>query len=332
MDFNTFVGQQKIKDNLKLLIDAAKLGREFPHLGLFGPAGCGKTTLAQIIANQLNAELIYINGAAVISSSIFRLPIVKAISKNGKDKRYVIMVDECHAIPKKIQNNLLSVLEKPGILCTAVESKVRLPNGRMLRRGDILKERLPENVSFIFCTTDKSELNDAMESRLHPINLEEYSLQDKCESVENMFERSKINLEPIKDAMLIANSSKNMRHLVKICERVIDYAHTKRLKTVSGKDIEKVLSILGIDNHGCDEFDKKYIKYVYENMPVSLSNISRYLNVPDNEVKTKIEPFLIRKNWINITQKGRILTKQCMSDFFKTQDNITEEILEILWE
>lgn len=332
MDFNSFVGQKKVKDNLKLLIDAAKLGREFPHLGLYGPAGCGKTTLAHIIAKELNAELIYINGAAIISSSIFRAPIVKAISRSGKDKRYVIMVDECHAIPKKIQNNLLSVLEKPGILCTAVESRVKLTNGRVLRRGDILKERLPNNVSFIFCTTDKSELNDAMETRLHPINLEEYSLQEKCESVHKVFENHRIELEPQQNATLIANASKNMRHLIKLCERVIDYAHTKRTKTIHGKDIQKVLSILGIDGYGCDETDRKYLNYVSDNMPVSLSNIGRFLNIPDNEVKTKIEPFLIRKNWINITQKGRILTKKCLSEFFKSGDNMTEEILEILWE
>jgi len=322
-----FVGQDKVKENLKLLIDAAKNGREFPHIGLYGPPGCGKTTLAEIIAVELGAELIYINGSAITSPVVFRQPIAKAVAEKGKNKHFIVMIDECHAVPKKIQNNLLSVLEKPAILCTAVERKIKLPNGRFLQRGQILKEKLPDNVSFICCTTDKGQMSDAMESRLHPLYLEEYSVVDKQEVVKNVLGRHKIVLET-SDYNLVAHTSKSMRHLVKICERLIDYSFGNNHMELAHKDVAKVLDILGIDANGCDINDKKYLEYVKRHAPVSLSNISRFLNVVEKEVKEKIEPYLIRNEWITITPKGRMLTTTGFQQIFN--QNKPQEIDELM--
>lgn len=179
MDFGDYVGQQRVKENLELLINAALQGRKFPHIGLFGPAGSGKTMLSEIVAEALGAKLVYINGSAVTSSVVFRGPIARAVKESGGRQQYLIVVDECHAIPRKVQDGLLSVLEEPAVLCTVVEKRTQLPNGKCLEKGQILKEKLPNNVAFVFCTTDKAKLTDAMESRLHPLNLDEYSLPEK---------------------------------------------------------------------------------------------------------------------------------------------------------
>jgi Holliday junction DNA helicase RuvB len=331
MTFDKFVGQKKLKSNLSLIIDAAKSGRIFPHLGLYGPPGSGKTTLAELIAKNLGAELIYINGSAITSSVVFRKPIIKAVSSKGKDRRYIVMVDECHAMPKKVQNSLLSVLEKPAILCTSLESKLKLPNGQVLNKGEILKERMPDNISFIFCTTDKSQLSDAMESRLHPINIEEYSLEDKVEFVDAFLKSNNILLENDTDYEFISKTSKNMRHLSKICDRIMDWCAANNKVVVTANNLLEIMEILGLDEYGCDENDRKYIGYVKLQEPVSLSNIGRFLSVPDEEVKSKIEPFLIRKGWITITSKGRVLTKKCLEEYFKqTVLNISDDgVLEI---
>jgi Holliday junction DNA helicase RuvB len=329
MHFDDFIGQQNVKDNLELLIQAAKLGREFPHIGLYGPAGSGKTTLAEIICEELNAEAIYINGSAVTSSVVFRGPIVKAVKKEGLQKRYIIIVDECHALPRKIQNTLLSVLEKPAILCTVVERKTPLPNGKVLMKGDILKERLPPNVSFIFCTTDKSKLSHAMESRLHPINLVDYSLEDKVEVVINKFHTNNVTLEN-SDYELVAKTAKNMRHLSKICDRMFDFAAGQSLTVMSHDNVQRVMDILGIDKFGCDAQDRKYLDYVKSRGPIALSNISRYLNVDDAEVKEKIEPFLIRNDWIEITSRGRVVTKIGLQQIYGQESNFEiDDIMEM---
>ena len=332
MDFADFIGQQNVKDNLELLINATLKGREFPHIGLYGPAGSGKTTLAEIICDALDAKLVYVNGSAVTSAVVFRGPIVRAMKESGKDKRYIIVVDECHALPKKVQNNLLSVLEKPAVLCTTVEKKTPLPNGRFLQKGQILKEKLPPNVSFIFATTDKAKLTDAMESRLHPLNLEEYSIDEKVKVVKNKFNKNNVTLEEY-DYTLVAGTAKNMRNLIKICDRLIDYSVGSDKIVLDSPDVLKVLSILGIDEWGCDAADRKYLEYVKIRGPISLANIARYLNVDEAEVKEKMEPFLIRNDWIEITGRGRILTNVAYTQLFGSApvDEI-DELLEVLSE
>jgi len=330
MILKDFVGQEKVKENLNLLIEAAKAGREFPHIGLYGPPGCGKTTLAEIIAQELGAELVYINGSAITSPIVFRQPIARAVVDKGKNKRFIIMIDECHAVPRKIQNNLLSVLEKPSILCTPVERKMKLPNGKFLQRGQILKEKLPDNVSFICCTTDKGQLTDAMESRLHPIYLEDYSPDQKELVVRNVLGRHKIILDDA-DYNMVAHTSKSMRHLVKISERIIDYAVGQNLFVLAHKDVTKVLDILGLDGNGCDINDRKYLDYVKNHGPVSLANIARFLNIVEKEVKEKLEPFLIRKEWINITAKGRVITPIGFKQVFgQDKPDEVEELMDMI--
>lgn len=333
MEFTDFIGQQRVKENLKLLVDAALQGRQFPHIGLFGPAGSGKTTLAEIICNALDAQIVYINGSAVTSSVVFRSPIVRAVKESGKNKRYIIVVDECHAVPKKVQDNLLSVLEEPAVLCTVIEKRVQLPNGKYLEKGQILKEKLPENVSFIFCTTDKAKLTDAMESRLHPLNLEEYTLDDKIKVVRKKFFKNNVTLEE-DDYELVAGTAKSMRHLIKVCDRLIDFSVGQNKVVLDSADVLRVLSILGIDEFGCDELDRKYLDYVKTHSPVSLGNIARYLNVAESEVKEKIEPFLIRNDWIKITGRGRVLTAHAMRQLYRgtNMHDELENVLEMLIE
>lgn len=307
MDFTDFIGQTNCKENLQLLISAAKRGRKFPHIGLYGPAGSGKTTLASIICEELDAELIYINGAAVTSAVVFRKPIAKAVQLNGKDKQYIIVIDECHCLPSKVQNNLLSVTEEPAILCTPVERKTKLPNGTFLQKGDILQEKLPDNVSFIFATTDKGKINGPLSSRLHPIDLDEYTAEDKEQVVKNLINKNNTTLED-ESYILIGSIGKSMRHINKLCDRIIDYAVANDCMVLKHEDIVKIIKILGINELGCDKNDQKYLDYVKGHGPVSLSNIARFLNVEEKEVREKIEPFLIRKEWIEITSKGRVVT------------------------
>lgn len=309
MEFTDFIGQTQCKDNLQLLINAAKRGRKFPHVGLYGPAGSGKTTLATIICEELGAELIYINGAAITSPVVFRKPIAKAVQAKGKERQYIIVVDECHSIPNKIQNNLLSVLEEPAILCTPVEKNIKDPQtGRVIfRKGDILKENLPSNVSFIFATTDKGRLIRPLSSRLHPVDLDEYTVTDKETVVKNSLSKYNVTLED-EDCTLIGSIGKSMRHIKKLCDRIIDYSVGENKCVLSHSDVLRIIEILGINELGCDKNDQKYLDYVKERGPISLSNISQFLDVEEKEVKEKIEPFLIRKEWVQITSKGRVIT------------------------
>jgi len=331
MSLSDFVGQEKVKEYIDLLCRAAQAGRQFPHLGIYGPAGCGKTTLGEGIAAELGASFIYINATAVKTPVVFREPIAKAISKEGRNKQFIILIDEAHALSSSLQDSLLSVLEKPALLCTPLPKRTKLPNGKWAPKGYIIKEKLPDNITFMFATTDKGELNEPLTTRLEPINLQEYSLEEKVEFVKQRLIKENITLE-LEDAQLIASISKNMRHLRRLTQRLGDFGAANNVTVLSANNVSKVIDMLGMDKWGCDEADRKYLSYIKEHGPVSLDSIARYLNVQNKEVKSKIEPFLIRKEWVQVTSKGRVITDKCRKEKYGEAVSASngEDILDIL--
>lgn len=322
MNLTDFIGQDSAKKNLQLLIEATKLGRTLPHIGLYGPAGCGKTTLAQIIAEEIGAEFIYINGSSVVTPVVFRNVIAEAIKAKGKDKFYVVVVDEAHALSKHIQNSLLSVLEKPSILCTPSPRKIKLGGGKIIEKGEIIREKLPDNTTFIMATTDKGKLTDAMLSRLHSIYLSDYTLEEKINNIKQYLAKQEISIEQ-EAANQLALCARGMREIVKMAERSIDYAFMMKLHNITKSDALQILNILGYDNFGRTQDDVKYMTYLKKHEPSSLSNLARYLGVAEIDVKEKIEPFLVRNEWIVITPRGRKLTDLAYSTFYGLQLQIS---------
>lgn len=328
-NLKTFIGQDSAKKNIQLLIEAAKLGRTLPHIGLYGPAGCGKTTLAQIIAEEIGAEFVYINGSAVTTPVVFRNVIADAIKAKGRDKFYVVVVDEAHALSKNIQNSLLSVLETPSILCTPSPRRIKLGGGKVIEKGEIIREKLPDNTTFIMATTDKGKLTDAMLSRLHSIYLSEYTLSEKIINIEARLKEHSTDID--KDAAeQLALCARGMRETVKITDRAIDYAYMKALSKLSKSDALQILNILGYDNFGRTQDDVKYMAYLKKHEPSSLSNLARYLNVAEIDVKEKIEPFLVRNEWIVITPRGRKLTELAYSMFWGLQITCSLSVNDVL--
>lgn len=331
MKLQDFVGQEDAKANIQLLLESAKLGHKLCHILLCGPAGDGKTTLGHIIAEELGAELIYINGAAVSNTVVFRKPIKDAIVA-GPDKKFIVLLDEAHASPKQVQDNLLSALEEPAILCTKLPRRIQISNGKFLEKGEILKEKLPDNVTFILCTTNKERLSDPLLSRLHHIYLDAYPIKDKIQNITKLLAGHNIECE-LAGLEILANASKTMRHATRLSERLIGYAAVNQIDYLDSADIIKFLAVLGIDKYGRDKLDKEYITYLEKYEILSLSNIARYLNTPEKDVRDKIEPFLIRHNWIYITPKGRRLTEEARKLFFQESISDTyDDIQDILGE
>lgn len=330
MQLKDFVGQKSAKQNLELLLAAHKKGRVLPHLLFAGAAGSGKTSLAHIVAEHIGAELVYLNGAAITSTIVFRQPIAEAIKAEGKDKTFLVVIDEAHNLPKKIQELLLSALEKPAILCTVAHKNIRLSNGCLINKGDIIKEKLPQNITFVLCTTEKSMLSDTLLTRLHTIYLSEYSLDEKVETIKNRLVLEDVKCDDIRAIETIAQSTKGMRHLQKVCDRLKDYIVAHDIQTFTVQDAEKLLDILGIDHNGCEEIDRNYLKYLSNKDTVSLSNIARFLNIQEQEVKSKVEPFLIKKDWITIGPRGRKLTITGQQLYGKTSMDDIMEMLDLI--
>jgi len=309
MTLSKVVGQDRAKESLKLLTHGYKRRGYIPPVGVFGGSGLGKTHLVEAWAEEIGAKLIYVNGTAVKDALAFRSFFKDAWENQGE--YYIVFVDECHGLPKKVQENLLSVLEQPAILCTVAPKElgvVRCVDGRRyVDKGDIIREELPKNMSFVLATTDPAKLKEPVLNRLRKIQLSPYTMEHKIEiAMAHLSQQGIRSNEVIFQAL--ATRSRSIRHLKgELCEVFMD------IRSLYGDDDQDSLSalddMLGIDSDGANDMDRDYMEYLSENPTVGLDTMAGKLGVDKSEVSTHVEPFLLEKGWIQITGRGRKLTE-----------------------
>jgi len=302
------VGQKKAKKMLELLSHSYKRRKIMPPVGIFGGSGLGKTKLVTEWANEIGAKQIYINGTAVKDALAFRKFFEEA--RKNTSNYYIIFVDECHGLPNKVQENLLSVLEEPAILCTVAPKDMGfiqcIDGGSFIEKGDVVREALPKNMSFALATTDPAELKESILNRLRKINLEPYTIEDKIQIAIRHLNQHKHYGEVVPAAL--AQRSRSIRHLKdELCETFIDIYN---LYDGNQHDAIRILDdILGIDEDGVNDQDQDYLSYLADNNVVGLETMAGKLRVDKKEVLKKIEPFLLERGWVKITGKGRRLTE-----------------------
>jgi Holliday junction DNA helicase RuvB len=302
------VGQDRAKQVLELLGHSFRQRGKIPPIGIFGGTGLGKTHIISCWTEEIGAHLLYINGTSVKSPIAFRAFFKDA--RNTPSKHHVVFVDECHGLPRLVQENLLSVLEEPAILCTTATQDVghvRCVEGmRYISKGDVMREELPSNLSFVFATTDPARLKSTILNRLRKIKLSPYTIDDKIEvAITHLGEygfRSDIAIYES-----LANRCRSIRHLKKeLCETFWD------IRTLHGGDDDDTLDmlddILGIDEDGANDQDRDYLEYLAENTTVGLETMAGKLQVEKQEILKTVEPFLLSKGWITIVSRGRRLT------------------------
>jgi len=296
--FKDFIGNSESIAQLKLKMDASEqLDKAMPHIGLFGPAGVGKTTLSQIIANELGAGYLYINSTVMSNPVFFRKEIATAAELAIEKKRCIVVLDEAHMLPKKVQENLLSLFEYPAILCTQGFSMNK--NGKIQKdKYGILREELPKGVTFILASTNAGMLTDPMLSRLYRVTLENYTTEELAQIA-----RLKIKDLSDEEAKNISSGARSARDVIKICENFDDL---RSVKACSREETVAIaLKYCGYEEYGLTKLEKKYIKYLGENDYCSLVNISSYLTLDQKEVSEKIEPFLIKSGYMEKETRGR---------------------------
>lgn len=303
------VGQDRAKQVLELLGHGYKRRGIMPAMGIFGASGLGKTHLATAWATELGAKIIYLNGTAVKDSLAFRGFFREA--RNDQRNYYFMFIDECHGLPPKVQDNLLSVLEDPAILCTIAPKDMGVvqcvDGGRYIEKGDVMREALPKNMSFILATTDLARLKDPVLNRLRKVHLAPYTIDDKIQIA-----MLHLATHGVRSDMVIyealAERSRSLRHLKdELCETFID------IDSLYGNSPKQTLvdldNMLGIDADGANDQDKDYLEYLAENTTVGLETMAGKLHMDKQQVLKHIEPFLLEKGWISITGRGRRLTE-----------------------
>ncbi len=301
-----FIGNEDNKAKLKIKIEACKKkNKALPNIGLLGPAGIGKTTLAEIIANELDAEFIYVNSTAVSNPISFRQYIADAAKGAAERGRAIVMLDEAHALKRRIQDNILSLFESPSVLCTSGFKYDEQKKKIVKEEYATLKEDLPEGVSFCLATTHPGSLSDALRSRLLNIKLVEYTLE----------ELSKIAMEKsekkLSDSLAsrIGDIARSARDVVKICDHIDDICSIKN-QNPNEAIIDLAINLQGYEKDGLTKDEIKYLKYLQNVNKSSLANLSSYMNISTKEIQYNVEVFLIRKGYIYKDTSGRQLTKK----------------------
>jgi Holliday junction resolvasome RuvABC ATP-dependent DNA helicase subunit len=253
-----------------------------------------------------NADMIYVNGTALKDIISIREYFIKA--RENPKTSFLVFVDEAHGLKKSIQTSMLSMLESPYVLtCTAPREvgNVETPEGvtRFVDRGDILREKVPDNMSFAMASTDRFKLIEPLMGRLRHIDLAEYTTQE-------VVEIAKKNLAwatPIDHIMGMANRHRSIRHLIE--ELCTTY---KEIVAAYGSDnvMNELDDVLGIDDEGATDNDINYMKFVAKNGTVGVDNIANFFHKDPREIKEDIEPFLLGKAWIRTTSRGREVTDE----------------------
>lgn len=296
LSFSAFAGQEKVVDNLKVFVTAARMrGEALDHLLLFGPPGLGKTTLSGIIANELGV------GFKVTSGPVLDKPGDLAGILTSLERNDVLFIDEIHRLSPIVEEYLYNAMEDFRIDITIDKG----PGARTV-------QLTLEPFTLIGATTRSGMLTKPMLTRFGiKSHLEYYS----HEVLERIILRSARILE-IKctgeAAHEIAMRSRGTPRIANmLLRRVRDFAQVKGSGVIDPAIARYALEALHIDSHGLDETDTKLLKTIIDKFgggPVGLSTIATAMGEDAGTVEEVYEPYLIKEGFLRRTPRGREVT------------------------
>lgn len=298
-----YIGQTKNKDKLSIFMEAAKMRREpLDHVLLYGPPGLGKTTLSNIIANEMGVNIKITSGPAI------ERPGDLAAVLNSLQENDVLFIDEIHRLNRTVEEVLYPAMEDFALDIIIGKG----PSARSIRID------LPK-FTLVGATTRVGLLTSPLRDRFGVLcNLELYALEDLLKIVKRSATILAIEID--EDAALeIARRSRGTPRIVnRLLKRVRDVAQVRGKKLVDLESAMEALDMLEIDPLGLDAADKKIMEAIlhkFEGGPVGLDTLAASTGEERNTLEDVIEPFLLQLGFINRTPRGRIATNLAYEHF-----------------
>jgi Holliday junction DNA helicase RuvB len=298
-----FIGQNKVKDNLEVAIQAARArGEPLDHVLVYGPPGLGKTTLASIIANEMDAAFQQTSGPTLqIKGDL------TAILTNLREKQ-VLFIDEVHRLQPALEELLYSALEDYKL-------DIIIGQGPSARTHTI--EVRP--FTFIGATTRVGLLSAPLRSRFGIVlRLEFYTHGDLKIILQRSAEILGVEIDEAGAVEIATRCRGTPRIANRLLRRVRDYAQVRASGKIDKPTAQAALEMLEVDRHGFDEIDRKLLLTIiekYQGGPVGVNTLAAALAEEPDAIEEIYEPFLIQIGFLDRTPRGRVATHLAYEHF-----------------
>ena len=303
--FDEYIGQERLKKNLKLAIDAAKKrGESIDHVLLYGPPGLGKTTMANVIAREMGANIRITSGPAIEKAGD-----LASIVTNLQDGD-ILFIDEIHRMPRAVEEILYSAME---------DFKLDIVIGKGPAARSVRLD-LP-HFTVIGATTRTGSLAAPLRDRFgHIYRLEFYTPKEISKIILRSSNLLGSDIEKEASDILSTRARLTPRIANRILKRVRDYADVNGDGIIDSKIVKEALKMLEIDELGLDAADRNLLNSVIENYgtrPVGLNTMAALTGDETATIEDFYEPYLMQIGFLQRPPRGRMITKKAFEHLGK---------------
>ena len=298
-----YIGQEEVKEQLSIALQAAKLrGEALDHVLIFGPPGLGKTTLSNIIANELGVGITQTSGPALEKKGD------AAALLTNLQPRNVIFIDEIHRLSPVIEEFLYPAMEDYMVDIMTGEG----PSARSIKIN-------LNPFTLIGATTRAGTLTSPLRARFGIILQLQFYTPKELEIIVNASAKKlNVQIEPDGAYEIASRSRGTPRIANRILRRVRDYAQVVGGGIITKQIARSALKMLSIDESGFDDFDRRYLQCIIEDFnggPVGIESLAASLGHDRDTLENVVEPYILQQGFVQRTRTGRIATARAYEKF-----------------